>query len=83
MFYTKTTIGNTTIETEINDETVFTRCPLCGKEIPIDLDEHFAAGNFELCSTTIFCSSCTERAKREGKDLLELLSERFPEEVYN
>ena len=83
MFYTKTSIGNTTIETEINDETVFTRCPLCGKEIPIDLDEHFAAGNFELCSTTIFCSSCTERAKHEGKNLLEMLSEHFPEEVCN
>lgn len=65
MFYTKTTIGNTTIKTEINDETVFTRCPRCGKEIPIDLQEHFATGDFSLCGTAVFCTDCS--AHREDK----------------
>ena len=83
MFYTKTTIGNTTIKTEINDETVFTRCPHCGAEISVDLQAHFAAGDFDLCGTTIFCGDCAELARREGKDLLTLMSEHFPEEVYD
>ena len=82
MFYTKTTIGNTTIKTEINDETVFTRCPHCGVEIPVDLQAHFAAGDFDLCGTSIFCGNCAEFARREGKDLLTVMSEHFPEEVY-
>jgi len=65
MFYTKTAIGNTTIETEINDETVFTRCPRCGKEISIDLQEQFASGDFSLCGSVVFCTNCS--ARKEGQ----------------
>ena len=61
MFYTKTTIGSTTIETEINDESVFTRCPCCGREMRADLQELFAAGDFDLCGTTILCPACTQK----------------------
>ena len=61
MFYTKTTIGNTTIETEINDESVFTRCPCCGREMRVDLQELFASGDFDLCGTTILCPACTQK----------------------
>lgn len=61
MFYTKTTIGSTTIETEINDESVFTRCPCCGREMRVDLEELFAAVDFDLCGTTILCPACTQK----------------------
>ena len=61
MFYTKTIIGDTTIRTEITDENVFTRCPHCGAEIPVDLQEQFANGDFDLCGTAIYCNSCTKR----------------------
>lgn len=64
MFYTKTAIGNTTIETEINDETVFTRCPHCGKEIPVDLQELFEQG-FDLGGTAVFCTDCS--VHKEGQ----------------
>ena len=61
MYYTKTTIGSTTIETEIDDESVFTRCPGCGKEMRVDLQELFAAGDFDLCGTTILCHECSQK----------------------
>ena len=61
MFYTKTIIGNTTITTDINCENVFTRCTGCGREISVDLAEQFAAGDFCLDSTKIYCAECTRR----------------------
>ena len=61
MYYTKTITGNTTITTEINDESVFTRCPCCGREMRVDLQELFAAGDFDLCGTTLLCPECTQK----------------------
>ena len=61
MYYTKTIIGSTTIETDINDESVFTRCPGCGQEMRVDLQELFAAGDFDLCGTTILCPECSQK----------------------
>lgn len=40
MFYVKTKINDeTTITTELTDENVFTHCPKCGTEFPVDLVE--------------------------------------------
>ena len=60
MFYIKTKqYSGKTITTEITDENVFTRCPECGREMPIDLAEIFADGEGDLFSTQIFCAACT------------------------
>lgn len=82
MYYVKTTIGSTTIMTEINDETVFTRCPHCGAEIPVDLQAHISAGDLDVYGDTLFCARCAALAKRKGVDVLTLMSEHFPEEEF-
>ena len=63
MFYVKTKIGCSTIETEIDGENLFTRCPQCGKEILVeteDLKSIFENGG-DLCSTTMDCPECSEK----------------------
>ena len=43
MFYIKTKQhSGKMVSTEITDENVFTRCPECGREMPVDLAEIFA-----------------------------------------
>ena len=98
MFYLKTKLANgKVVKTDITDENVFTCCPECGRELPIDLVEVFADGEGDLFTTSIICSACTK--KRTGKrrhtdgititvDGLALLSEvlcqaGYGEQVYN
>lgn len=62
MFYLKTKLANgKVIKTDITDENVFTRCPDCGRELPVDLVEVFADGEGDLFSTSIICSACTKK----------------------
>ena len=62
MFYLKTKLANgKVIKTDITDENVFTRCPDCGRELPIDLVEVFSDGEGDLFSTNIVCSTCTRK----------------------
>lgn len=58
MFYVKETNGQCAITVQITDENVFTLCPKCGREIPIDLQELFEGGDVDLCGTTILCEEC-------------------------
>jgi hypothetical protein len=61
MFYTKKTLPNgRTIKTELTDENVFTRCPVCDCELSVDLQELFADGETDLCGTAIYCSACSK-----------------------
>ena len=63
MFYIKTKqyCGKTTT-TEITDENVFTRCPECGREMPVDLAEIFADCEGDLFSTQVVCAACTKKS---------------------
>jgi len=57
-----------TIPIEITDENVFTRCPECGRELPVDLAELFADGEGDLCAASVLCSRCTaKRAEAAGR----------------
>ena len=66
MFYirTKQNCGKT-ITTDITDENVFTRCPGCGREMPVDLAEIFADAEGDLFSTKIFCAACTKASAED------------------
>jgi|GEM_PF-190859 len=71
MFYLKTKMPNgEVVKTEITDENVYTRCPDCGRELPVDLVEIFSDGKGDLYSTNIICSACTNKhsAKRTHLD---------------
>ena len=72
MFYIKTKqYCGKTINIEISDENVFTRCPECGREMPVDLAEIFADGEGDLFSTQVLCAACAKRSaenRRSSKD---------------
>ena len=62
MFYFKTKLANgKVVKIDITDENVFTRCPDCGRELPVDLVEVFSDGEGDLFSTSIICSACTKK----------------------
>ena len=66
MFYIKTKQhSGKMVSTEITDENVFTRCPECGREMPVDLAEIFADGEGDLFSTKIFCAACTKASAED------------------
>lgn len=51
---------------EIHDDNVYTRCPQCGKERVVDLQEILSSGDGDLYGTAIFCSSCLEKHKKRS-----------------
>lgn len=61
MFYVKTLISaNTAIVTEITDKNVFTRCPDCGAEICIDLNDVIDEdGQLDLYGLGVCCPECS------------------------
>lgn len=62
MFYVKTKINDeTTITTELTDENVFTHCPKCGTEFPVDLVEILGDGNSDLFGTAVYCAECSTK----------------------
>lgn len=52
---------------EITEENVFTCCPVCGKEFPVDISGLFQDGEADLYATSIYCPEC---ATRDGNAIL-------------
>lgn len=52
----------------IEDDNIFTRCPVCGREHHADILELSRDGGFDLYGTAVFCRECSEnhRSKRKG-----------------
>ena len=62
MFYTKSRLpGGGRVKTEITDGNVFTKCSVCGRELPVDLAEILSDSEGDLFSTSVVCSRCSER----------------------
>lgn len=60
MFYVKSKINEESeIHIDITDENVFTRCPGCGAEIPVDIVEGIRNEDLDLFGTAIYCHECT------------------------
>lgn len=54
MFYVKEPIHDAMeVTIEINDENVFCRCPVCGREILVDLEEVLGDGKGDLFGTAV------------------------------
>ena len=65
MVYVKETVSDSMdVTIEINDENVFCRCPRCGDEVQVDLQEILKEEN--LFGTAVFCESCSKKM-RGGK----------------
>lgn len=54
----------------IEGDNVFTICPECGREHPVDLQEILEGGGTDLYSTGVYCDACSARreAVRQGPD---------------
>ena len=62
MFYVKETMGDAMeVTIEINDENVFCRCPHCGSEVQVDLQEILSDGDSDLFGPAVLCENCTRR----------------------
>lgn len=63
MFYVKTQLDESTVMlTEITDENVFTRCPDCGQEVSVDLNDVIDdEGQLDLFGTGVCCAECSRK----------------------
>lgn len=60
MFYVKEPINDAMeVTVEISDENVFCRCPVCGREVLVDLEEVLGDGKGDLSGTTVLCEDCS------------------------
>ncbi|WP_245157183.1 hypothetical protein [Anaerovorax sp. IOR16] len=60
-FFVRRKLNNgSEIITSITHENVFTQCPVCGKEIQVDLQEILKDKEGELFGTSIYCKECCE-----------------------
>lgn len=65
MFYIKERLHDgAEIKIEITDENVFCRCPLCGREVAVDLEDVLSSGG-GLYGTSVFCEKCAEKRMRK------------------
>lgn len=67
MFYVKEKIGeNAEIRIDITDENVFCRCPKCGGETRVFLDEVLRDEDSDLYGTAVFCDECSRKMNHGG-----------------
>lgn len=49
----------------IEDDNVFTTCPICGKEHKVDFVELAATKDFDLYGTSAYCQGCSRQANAQ------------------
>ena len=60
MFYVKEPLTDTLeVHVEINDENVFCHCPVCGKEVQVNLEKILGSVEGDLCGTSVLCDACS------------------------
>lgn len=67
MFYVKEQLSDTAeIRIDITDENVYGSCPVCGREVEVNLHELFVSEDVDLYSTQVLCESCSKLIVRKG-----------------
>lgn len=67
MFYVKEPINDAMeVTIEINDENVFCRCPVCGKEVLVNLEKVLGDGKGDLFGTAVLCEDCSRELMEAG-----------------
>lgn len=74
MYYTKHGRKKLWIEAD----NIFTMCPRCGKEIPIDLSDMVIDGALDLYGTSVFCEKCGKKVRWDSKKIFFIVS-RHPQ----
>lgn len=69
MFYVKESLTECAdVNVEITDDNVFCRCPVCGREVAVDLQEILSDEDADLMGTAVLCDACArEWMKEHGK----------------
>lgn len=69
MFFAKEKLSEVTeLKVEINTENVFCHCPVCGREVPVDLGDLFSGDeDVDLYSTSVLCSNCSKSIIKKGE----------------
>lgn len=69
MFYIKEPLTDCVdVTVEINDDNVFCRCPVCGREVKADLQNILSEAEVDLMGTAVMCDECAEEwMKEHGK----------------
>ena len=49
------------IEVDITDTNVFCRCPFCGQEVPVDLDDFTGDEDFTVAGSEVACEKCSRK----------------------
>lgn len=66
MVYVKTQLSeDAVIKTEISDYNVFTRCPVCGKELQIDINDLIRDGHIDLDNSAVYCLAHYPNTRKE------------------
>lgn len=69
MLYVKEKVNdNMTIETKLQDDNVFYRCPLCGAEVSVDISALPSEGEIDLFSSIFYCPECSRKMRRDDHE---------------
>ena len=60
MCYVKECFNNVEVTVDITEDNVFTRCPVCGEEIAVDLNALFHDWDGNLTNTALLCRDCAK-----------------------
>lgn len=62
MFYVKTQLDeDTMITVDITDTNVFCHCPVCGREVPVNLDNYTQNPEFSIVDSEVLCKKCSHK----------------------
>lgn len=62
MFYVKTQLNDDSmLEVDITENNVFCRCPLCGTEVPVNLDDFTGDEDFSVYTSGVACANCSRK----------------------
>ena len=68
MFYAKEKLSeNAELAVELTEENVYCKCPVCGREVSVNLAAVFADGEGDLASTAVLCAHCTSELEDEAE----------------
>lgn len=65
MFYLKHKSEESETKVFYTGDNFFTECAECGEEINIDLEELTQYEDFDFLSTSIYCTECSAKKKKE------------------
>ena len=51
---------------EIRDDNVYSMCPECGREYPVDLHDILSCEHSDLYGTAVYCEKCSAQRMKDS-----------------